>query len=173
MKLKPSFLPGQLSNIQTKVTEEPTTPPQFNKATMLYVNFIGRIGKDAKVISGTKGKFLSMDIAVSDYFKGEETTTWVRVRSNRHTNMGKYLTKGRLVLIEGTLSQPTIWASKDGQKHVQLSIVADNIQFVSAGKKKENVTPEPVKEVTYSGTEKDDDPLGAIGPEDSKGNVPF
>ena len=51
---------------------------------MIYTHFIGRVGKDAKIINGKNGDFLSMDVAVSDYFKGQETTTWIRVRSNRH-----------------------------------------------------------------------------------------
>ena len=37
---------------------------------MIYTHFIGRVGKDAKIINGKNGDFLSMDVAVSDYFKG-------------------------------------------------------------------------------------------------------
>lgn len=50
---------------------------------MIYTHFIGRVGKDAKIINGKNGDFLSMDVTVSDYFKGQETTTWIRVRSNK------------------------------------------------------------------------------------------
>ena len=40
---------------------------------MIYSNFTGRVAKKA---------FLSMDMAVNDYSKGEEVTQWVRVQSS-------------------------------------------------------------------------------------------
>ena len=62
----------------------------------------------------------------------------VRVRSNRanHINLAQYLKKGKLLLVEGVLGEPEIWEDK---QHVQLSIVADSITFISTGKKKEEV----------------------------------
>jgi single-strand DNA-binding protein len=112
-----------------------------------------------------------MDVAVSDYFKGNETTTWVRVRSNRHINLSKWLTKGKMILVEGTLSAPTIWTSKDGEEHVQLSVMADNIHFVNTGKKKEEDKTQTPQETTKQGAPKDDDPLPA--PADGKEDLPF
>lgn len=137
---------------------------------MLYTHFIGRIGKDAKIIAGAKGEFITLDVAVSDYYKGQETTTWVRVRSNRHINLSKWLTKGKLILVEGTMSKPSIWTDKKGVENVQLSIVADNIHFVNVGKKntEKNQTPE---EITMFGQPRNDDPLPA--PTDKSGDVPF
>lgn len=72
---------------------------------MIYTHTIGRIGKDCRVITGTHGTFMSVDIAVDDYSKGKNITTWVRVKSNKenHIRLAEYLTKGRMVLIEGTL----------------------------------------------------------------------
>lgn len=114
---------------------------------MMYIHTIGRIGKDAQVIEGKNGKFLTMDIAVDDFYKGENTTTWVRIRSSRnnHVNLAKYLTKGRIILVEGTLAQPQIWTDKNNVQRVQLSITADSVQFVNTGKKKDD---EPVKAET-------------------------
>lgn len=149
---------------------EPTTLPQIKK-DMLYTHFIGRIGKDAQVVNGKHGDFISIDVAVSDYFKGNETTTWVRVRSNRHVNLVKWLTKGKMILVEGTLSAPTIWTSKDGEEHVQLSVMADNIHFVNTGKKKDGEGTQTPHETTKQGTLKDDDPLPA--PADGKEDLPF
>lgn len=149
---------------------EPTTLPIFQKI-MLYTHFIGRIGKDAQIVNGKHGDFVSMDVAVSDYFKGNETTTWVRVRSNRHINLSKWLTKGKMILVEGTLSAPTIWTSKDGEEHVQLSVMADNIHFVNTGKKKEEDKTQTPQETTKQGAPKDDDPLPA--PADGKEDLPF
>lgn len=49
---------------------------------------------------------MAMDIAVDDYSKGQNITTWIRVRSNKdnHIRLSEYLTKGRLILVDGTLS---------------------------------------------------------------------
>ena len=109
---------------------------------MMYIHTIGRIGKDAQVIEGKNGKFLSMDIAVDDFNKGENITTWVRIRSskNNHVKLAKYLTKGRIVLVEGTLAQPQIWIDKNNVQRVQLSITADSVQFVNTGKKRDGET---------------------------------
>ena len=84
---------------------------------MLYTHTIGRIGKDCKVITGVHGTFMAVDIAVDDYSKGQNVTTWVRVRSSRenHIRLADYLTKGRLILVEGTISNPK-QASKKGAK---------------------------------------------------------
>ena len=81
---------------------------------MLYVHTIGRIGKDCQVITGAHGSFIAFDIAVDDYSHGNSITTWVRVRSKKenHIRLSEYLTKGRLLLIEGTLSA-SLWKDKD------------------------------------------------------------
>ena len=79
-----------------------------------------------------------MDIAVDDYAKGKNVTTWLRVRSSKenHIRLCEYLTKGRMVLVEGTLST-TIWEDRNGRSHVQLAMNADSIAFVNAGRKSE------------------------------------
>ena len=68
---------------------------------MIYSNFTGRVAKKAKVIDGVNGQFLSMDMAVNDYSKGEETTQWVRVQSSdpAHLKLVEYFTEGRILTI--------------------------------------------------------------------------
>ena len=97
---------------------------------MIYTHTIGRIGKDCQVITGTHGTFMAVDIAVDD--------TWVRVRSSRenHVRLAEYLTKGRLILVEGTISTSQ-WTDRQGESHTQISINADSIAFVNAGKREE------------------------------------
>ena len=111
---------------------------------MIHTHVIGRVGKDAEVKNGKKGDFMSMDIAVDNFVKGEQATTWVRVRSNsaNHINLAQYLKKGKLLLVAGVLGEPEIWEDKQHVQHVQLSIVADSITFISTGKKKEDVKSE-------------------------------
>ena len=105
---------------------------------MIYTHTIGRIGKDCQVITGTHGTFMAVDSAVDDYSKGQNVTTWVRVRSNRenHVRLAEHLTKGRLILVEGTISTSQ-WKDRQGESHTQISINADSIAFVNAGKKEE------------------------------------
>ena len=123
-----------------------TNHPSINiLVIMIYTHTIGRIGKDCQVIIGTHGTFMAVDIAVDDYSKGENITTWVRVRSSRenHIRLAEYLTKGRLILVEGTISTSQ-WKDRQGESHTQISINADSIAFVNAGKKDEQDT-EPKK----------------------------
>ena len=101
---------------------------------MIYTHTIGRIGaKDCRVITGTHGTFMAVDIAVDDYSKGKQITTWVRVKSSKenHIRLAEYLTKGRMVLVEGTLTS-SIWTDRNGENHIQHSIIADSIAFVNA-----------------------------------------
>ena len=114
---------------------------------MLYSNFVGRIGKNgAKVIPGPKGKFVSMDVATDFYSKGENKTMWIRVRSNKenHVKLAEYLTKGKMILIQGQQLEDSTWIGKDGEAHSQHVIIADSIDFVrtgntgSTGRKKED-----------------------------------
>lgn len=103
---------------------------------MLYIHTIGRIGKDCQVIEGTHGSFIAFDMAVDDFSHGNTVTTWVRVRSNRenHIRLSEYLTKGRMVLVGGTLST-SLWKDKNGESQIQLSITADALEFINTGKR--------------------------------------
>lgn len=85
---------------------------------------------------------MAVDIAVDDYSKGKQITTWVRVKSSKenHIRLAEYLTKGRMVLVEGTLTS-SIWTDRNGENHIQHSIIADSIAFVNAGKKDAADTP--------------------------------
>lgn len=109
---------------------------------MIYTHTIGRIGKDSRVITGTHGTFMAVDIAIDDYIKGKNITTWVRVKSSKenHIRLSEYLTKGRMVLVEGTLIS-SIWADKNGEYHIQHAIIADSIAFVNVGKRNATDTP--------------------------------
>ena len=139
---------------------------------MLYTHTIGRIGKDCQVITGTHGTFMAVDIAVDDYSKGQNITTWVRVRSSRenHVRLAEYLTKGRLILVEGTISTSQ-WKDRQGESHVQISINADSIAFVNAGKKEEQ--SESLKQAVKKGAKKNTPTPPADAPEPDEKDLPF
>lgn len=137
---------------------------------MLYVHTIGRIGKDCQVITGAHGSFIAFDIAVDDYSHGNSVTTWVRVRSKKenHIRLAEYLTKGRLLLIEGTLSA-SLWKDKSENYQVQLSITADALEFINTGKR-EGVASEAGNPTDVA----DEVPTPpADAPQDDKDDLPF
>ena len=123
---------------------------------MLHVHTIGRIGKDCQVISGVHGSFMAMDIAVDDYSRGQNTTTWIRVRSNKdnHIHLSEYLTKGRLILVDGTLSS-SLWKDKNGESQIQLSITAESIAFINVN----GADSAPVPPADFPQDEKEDLPF--------------
>ena len=137
---------------------------------MLYIHTIGRIGKDCQVIEGTHGSFIAFDMAVDDFSHGNAVTTWVRVRSKKenHIRLAEYLTKGRLLLIEGTLSA-SLWKDKSENYQVQLSITADALEFVNTGKR-EGVASE-AGSPTDAADEVPTPPADA--PQDDKDDLPF
>lgn len=137
---------------------------------MLYVHTIGRIGKDCQVITGAHGSFIAFDIAVDDYSHGNSVTTWVRVRSKKESyiRLSEYLTKGRLLLIEGTLSA-SLWKDKNDDYQIQLSITADALEFVNTGKR-ENAASEASNPTDAT----DDVPVPpADAPQNEKDDLPF
>ena len=103
---------------------------------MIYSNFTGRVAKDAKLVDGVNGQFLSMDLAVNDFSKGEEVTQWVRVQTSdpAHIKLVQYFTKGKILTIHGNIKIDQ-WEGKDGTPRAQLRVHAKNIDFLNIGKK--------------------------------------
>lgn len=140
---------------------------------MIYIHTIGRIGKDSRVITGTHGTFMAVDIAVDDYSKGKNFTTWVRVKSSKenHIRLAEYLTKGRMVLVEGTLTS-SIWTDRNSESHIQHSIIADSIAFVNVGKKEatDSTAVQARKAVNAEGSTSEPP---ADAPQDKNEDLPF
>ena len=105
---------------------------------MIYSDFTGRVAKNAKLIDGVNGQFLSMDMAVNDFSKGEEVTQWVRVQTSdpAHLKLAEYFTKGRILAIHGN-TKIDQWEGKDGNSHAQLRVHAKTIDFLNIGKKQQ------------------------------------
>ena len=107
----------------------------FNRVILL-----GRLGRDPEVRhaqSGTTVATLNMatDERRPDGSGGwKNETEWHRVvLFGKQADLAKqYLTKGREVLIEGSL-RTRQWQDKDGQKRYSTEIVAQNMRFVGGG----------------------------------------
>lgn len=63
---------------------------------------------------------------------------WLLFQQHRnkdnHIHLSEYLTKGRLILVDGTLSS-SLWKDKNGESQIQLSITAESIAFINTGKR--------------------------------------
>ncbi len=104
------------------------------------VFLLGNLTRDPELRHTAQGTSVAnFSIAVNRTYKGndgdfkKETSyfniiVWGRIGEN----CAKYLTKGRPVLVEGRL-QNRSYETQDGQKRTVTEIVADNVQFLSAG----------------------------------------
>ena len=100
------------------------------------VTLIGNVGQSPEVRSLENGKVATFSLATTE--KGyttkdgkviQDKTEWHRIVAWRQTAefVGNYLSKGRLVMVEGKL-QTRKWQDQNGQDKYSTEIVADNIQ---------------------------------------------
>ena len=97
---------------------------------------IGRLTRDPELRSTSNGVAVAtFTVAVDRNFsnnRGEKETDFIPVvvwRGLAET-CGRYLSKGRLVAVEGRLQIRT-YEANDGGKRTVAEIVADNVQFLS------------------------------------------
>ena len=120
---------------------------------MNKVILIGRLGADPESREAQSGTALcKFRIATDDYAgKNETKTNWHRITCFGKTaeNCAKYLSKGRLVSVEGRVDYSE-W-EKDGEKRYGTEIIADRVTFL--GGKQEQVATEPESGNSQGGDE--------------------
>lgn len=102
------------------------------------VILIGRLGKDPETRFTPSGKAVTnFSMATSESWKDaggerQEKTDWhkVQIWGPLAEISAKYLSKGKLVYIEGRL-QTRSWDDKDGSKRYSTEIVANQMQILS------------------------------------------
>lgn len=113
--------------------------PSMNKVILL-----GRLTRDPNMRYTASGTALcEIGLAVNRTYKDKasgnhkEETCFVDITvwGKSAENCAQYLAKGREVLVEGRLKFDS-W-EMDGQKRSKLGVVAENVQFLSKGKPKE------------------------------------
>lgn len=99
---------------------------------------MGRLTRDPELRHTQTGTAVaSFSLAVDRDFKsrdtGEKTTDFIDVVAWRNTAefAAKYLTKGRMAVVEGRL-QIRDWTDRDGGKRRSAEVVADNIYFADS-----------------------------------------
>ncbi|RKY38173.1 MAG: single-stranded DNA-binding protein [Candidatus Omnitrophota bacterium] len=122
-------------------------------ASLNKVFLIGNLTRDPELRYTPGGTaVVSFGIAVNRVFRdssGEkkEETCFVRVVAfgKQAESCNQYLTKGRLVFVEGRL-QNRSWES-NGHKHNTLDVIADRVQFLSRGKEEVSAISELEEEI--------------------------
>ena len=100
-----------------------------------HIVIMGRLGRDPELRHTQSGTpVASFSLAVDRDFKdkntGERVTDWIDVVAWRSTGefAAKYLTKGRMAVVEGRL-QIRDWTDKEGNKRRTAEVVADSVYF--------------------------------------------
>lgn len=115
------------------------------------VVLVGRLTRDPELRNTTTGKqVVNFSIAVDDRFNKDHTNFFNIVAWGSQADfVAKYLTKGRLVGIDGRLSQRK-YTTQDGQDRNVVEVVADNVQGLDRPRDDarpsdgESAAPEPV-----------------------------
>ena len=114
---------------------------------MLKTTVIGHLGRDAEVKEINGKKVTAFSIASTENWKSKDgekksKTTWVRCLYFNE-NIAKYLTKGKLLYIEGS-PYANGWTDKDGNVKADLNINVNKLEFLNGGKTetKANTTQE-------------------------------
>ena len=99
---------------------------------------VGYLGRDPEMRYTPSGQAVtSFTMATSRKWTGQdgqqqEKTTWFRVTAwaKLAELSNQYLSKGRLVLVEGDI-EASAWTGQDGQPRATLELTARNIRFLS------------------------------------------
>ena len=104
------------------------------------IMIMGRLTRDPELRHTQAGAAVaSFTLAVDRDFKdkqsGEKATDFIDVVAWRQTGefVSKYLTKGRMAVVEGRL-QMRDWTDKEGNKRRSAEVIADNVYFGDAKK---------------------------------------
>ena len=109
---------------------------------------IGRLTKDPELRFTQSGKGVcNFALAVDSGFGDNKKTDFIDIVAwgQMGENCANYLSKGKLVAVDGRLSTRT-YETQDGQKRKVYEVVAENVRFLSARENKTavNVEPPPV-----------------------------
>ena len=105
---------------------------------MNRVDLVGRLTRDPELRHTTSGRAVcQLNLAINRTFtnqNGEREADFINVVvwDKQAENVSKYVTKGRLVSVEGRL-QSRSYDDKDGKKVYVTEVIANSVQFLSTG----------------------------------------
>lgn len=98
------------------------------------VTLVGNLGQEVEVrYTGSGTAVANLSIATNSFYKGEQQTEWHRVVVFGKTaeTCGQYLTKGRQVLIQGSL-RTRGWEDRNQVKRFTTEVVANRVLFLGS-----------------------------------------
>lgn len=110
---------------------------------MNNVALIGRLTRDPELrYTANNFPVCSFSIAIDRMGKEEKKTNFIPIRALGKTaeNCGKYLAKGRLVGVHGSIETDS-YTDKDGNRRNTWNVLASGVEFLEWGEKKET-TPQ-------------------------------
>ena len=115
-------------------------------ANINKVTLIGNLTRDPELKSTPKGTMVAdLGLAINERWKDangneKEDTLFVDITFFGKTAeiIGKHLTKGQPIYVEGKLKLETWDDKQTGQKRSKMKVVGDNFQFLSSGPKSES-----------------------------------
>ncbi len=106
---------------------------------------VGRLGRDPEMRYTPQGTpVTSISVATSRKYntadgQAKEETVWFRVQvwGKQGETVNQYLTKGRQVLVEGTLvpdenGGPRVWTDKEGKPRASFEVRAQTVRFLDS-----------------------------------------
>jgi single-strand DNA-binding protein len=130
---------GKLENLLAQISGSSLDWQGESKMGSLNkVMLIGRLGRDPEERATAGGTRVSNFTLATDTFRGnnaDKTTEWHRVVAYGKAAelCNQYLTKGRLVCVEGSLHTRS-WEKPPGEKHYVTEIVGSRITFLDSNK---------------------------------------
>ena len=138
------------------------------------VLIMGRLGRDPELRRTQAGTAVaSFSLAVDRDFKdkttGERACDWIDVVAWRQTGefAARYLTKGRMVVVEGRL-QMRDYTARDGSKRRAAEVVADSVYFADS----RQTAPPPSEGNAYEAA-LPEGPSNELRDLDDDGELPF
>lgn len=109
---------------------------------MNHIILIGRLTKDPELRFTTTGKAVAtFSIAVDRRFSKEKETDFfnIKVWNKIGESCANYLSKGRLVAVQGSLQNRT-YETQTGEKKYFTEVVASEVEFLEWGDKNNNTS---------------------------------
>ena len=98
---------------------------------MIKTEVIGCVGQDAVLREIAGYTYTCFDLAVMERVKGEERTTWVRIRKfDKEQKYAQYITKGKAIYVEGR-PQVSAYTNKEGNPAADMTVWADRLEFIA------------------------------------------
>lgn len=103
---------------------------------MLQLQIIGNLTKDAETRVIGDGTYAAFSVAVN---VSKEQAVFVNVRKRVGETGGimQYLTKGKKVFVQGSMSVQTYMSKQDNTPVIDVTLWADKIEFVGGGEKQQ------------------------------------